>query len=427
LVFQLCFIAEVQAQNPQDLEDYFGKRESHMIRKLEDWVNVNTGSENLEGLEAFSHILIQELEDLEFEAQVHKDMQIAMPYGNEAIGPLIIAKRPSKVAKLKFLLVGHYDTVFDVDSDFQKFEIIDPDKGIARGPGVNDMKGGLVCMFEALRGLKEFGHLDKAEWTMILNPDEEIGSLGSRPWIEKYAKENDWGFVFEPSYSEAAMVKSRRGLGQVFVQVKGKAAHAGKAHQEGVSAIKELSEKIIRIERLTDYRAGVTVNVGTIHGGTKRNIIPEEAESWIDLRYDDLEKGNALLQKIKNIAHHSYVPGTGTSVWVILHRPPKLFTSQVQMMMDLYYKISESIGIHLAEPVHAGGGTDGSLMGNAGLPALDSMGTLGGRIHSREEYIDLNSLKDKAMTTILFWLEIFNGALKTQEVPIKNVMNVDGS
>ena len=160
-------------------------------------------------------------------------------------------------------------------------------------------------MFEALRWFKEFGHLDKVEWTVILNSDEEIGSLGSRPWIEKYAKVNDWGFVFEPSYSENAMVKSRRGLGQAFLEVKGKAAHSGSAHQEGISAIKEISEKIIHIERLTDYRAGVTVNVGTIHGGTKRNIIPEKAESWIDLRYDDLKKGNALLKKIKNITNNT--------------------------------------------------------------------------------------------------------------------------
>jgi glutamate carboxypeptidase len=395
-------VAELEAEEVE-LKVALESQCPDMTELLADWVERNTGSWNLAGLEAFAQDLREPFEALGFDVEVVPGVPIEVPDREPTRGgPNVIARRPSpKSGARRFLLVGHYDTVFEPDSPFQHFEAPDDPVGSASGPGVADMKGGLVVMLCALRGLAETGDLDRASWTVILNGDEEIGSLGSRERIETEAREAEYGLVFEASYGWS-MVRSRRGLGQFHIEVEGVAAHAGNAHARGRSAVRELAHKILEIEGLTDYGRGVTLNVGTIAGGRKRNIVPARASAWIDARYDDPESGDWVRSRLEEIAATTFVEGTRTRLWGALHRPPKAETEEVTALLDLYTDVVHDLGLPPPERVHSGGGTDGSLMGAIGLPTLDSMGVVGGNAHTAEEFVVLDSFSDRTLIAAIF-------------------------
>ncbi|MEE8557014.1 MAG: M20 family metallopeptidase [Myxococcota bacterium] len=371
-------------------------RADPMRETLRSWVGINTGSWNGVGLERFARMLGDELRELGFQVVVNPGVPLELP-GREGAttGPMVVAQTAGP-AHPRFLLIGHIDTVFEPDSSFQTFGLDPDDPEKARGPGTVDMKGGLVILLETLRALRSRGDLSRAAFTVLLNSDEEIGSLGSRAVIEEQARTADYGFVFESARSSGAMVRSRRGLGQFHLSVRGVAAHAGSAHEKGRSAVLELAGKIVRIEALTDYEGGVTVNVGTLEGGTKRNIVPAQASAWIDVRYDRLELGSELRSRIEEIARTRIVEGTTTRVWGRLHRPPKVETDGTRRLLSLHAEVAEDLGLELPPPVHAGGGTDGSLTAAQGLATLDSMGPVGGGAHTEREFVLLPSLAERA-------------------------------
>ncbi len=375
-------------------------RRDSLLATLDQWVDQNTGTFNIEGLRAFAQSLLKPLEELGFTVLSERGTEVDIPgRGRFETGPLVTAHRPAREGQREpahFLLVGHYDTVFEPDSPFQQFRLSANSPGRATGPGIVDMKGGIVVMLAALRALEQSGDLGAAEWTVIFNADEEIGSLGSRARIEEAARRATAGFVFEAAYEGGVMVRSRRGLGQFYLTVDGVAAHAGSAHEKGRSAIREIVEKVRLIEALTDYQRGINLNVGTLQGGTKRNIVPFHAEAWIDLRYDTPEMGQEMRVEIEEISERNFVEGTSTALWGTLHRPPKIETKAVRELLGKHSGVAEDMGVGPAEPVHAGGGTDGSLMGAVGLPTLDSMGAEGGEAHTDREFIEVDSLTRRA-------------------------------
>jgi glutamate carboxypeptidase len=376
------------------------ERQPELERTLENWVNQNTGSFNLEGLRGFAAVLQAELVQLGFEVRAEPGPRISLPGQPEfESGPLVLATRrgaEAQASALRLLLMGHYDTVFEPEVPFQRFTREGTAPGRALGPGVTDMKGGLLVMLAALRGLRESGALERAHVTVLLNGDEELGSLGSRPRIESVAREADIGFVFESAQQGGAMVRSRGGLGQFHLSVNGVAAHAGSAHQQGRSAIRELAGKVLAVEALTDYGRGLTLNVGTIRGGSKRNIVPEQAEAWIDLRYANPADGESARAALERIAAQNSVPETRSALWGSLHRPPKLADARTDALLEAHAQVARAFGMQLPEPVSSGGGTDGSLTAAVGLATLDSLGVVGGEAHTDQEYIELRSLGERA-------------------------------
>jgi glutamate carboxypeptidase len=390
-------------------------RQAEMERMLEGWVNQNTGSFNRPGLEAFADVLAGELSGLDFAVEREPATPLWLPGRSDVVtGPLLIGRRraaPSDRRAPRILLVGHYDTVFEASSGFQRFERRGPDGVRAHGPGVADMKGGLVVMLEALRALREAKELERAHWVVVLNADEEIGSLGSRERIEAEAAAADFGLVFESAQDSGAMVRSRRGLGQFHLTVEGVAAHAGSAHERGRSAVLALARKIVEVEAITDYARGVTVNVGTIEGGTKRNIVPSRAAAWIDVRYDEPASGAWIERELQRIADATHVEGTRGALWGRLHRPPKPPSDAVDRLLDTHARVLRGMGIEPQPALHSGGGTDGSLMGAAGLPTLDSMGVTGGRAHTNGEFIDLRSLSERAAVAAILLQRLIDAKL----------------
>ena len=236
-------------------------RKQSIITELRAHVDINTGTANIEGIDRYRTMLEQELAALGFTTETHSSAPIDVLTCEG--GQVLVADHLTGVMRdgdgPRVLINGHMDTVFSETDEFQSLRI--SDDGVLKGPGVADMKGGIVVMLNALRALSDQGLLEGSNLTVLFNSDEEIGSLGSRSLIESLAGKHDIGLVFEGTYGNR-VTRARKGLGQARLKVTGRESHAGGAHQDGVSANLELAHKIIEIEGLTDYAKKLTVNTG---------------------------------------------------------------------------------------------------------------------------------------------------------------------
>ena len=367
-------------------------RQADMEKRLGDSVERNTGTWNTAGLDAFAALLAEELRRLDFVVTVDPSAPLEYPERAGArTGPLVRGERKASLDRehaRHFLLLGHFDTVFEPDSPFQKWRIDPGSPERASGPGSSDMKGGLVVLLEALRALRDSGDLARADVTVLLNSDEEIGSLGSRARIQAAAEQAQLAFVFEPALEGGEQARSRSGAGQFHLDVEGVAAHVATSQIEGSSAVLALAKKVIAIEALTDHERGILLNVGTISGGTKRNIVPAHAEAWIDLRYDEPRagRGGARRSSSGSPPRPTCPARAGSSGASCTDRrgPP---TAESDRLLGLQQAIARGLGYPAPEPVHSAGVTDGSLTAAAGVPTLDSLGVGGGGAHTDREFV----------------------------------------
>lgn len=383
----------------QELVNWLESQEDEMIALLERLTNINSGSLNKEGVDELAAFFASELRALGFTTSSLPGDVIAMPSCpgsnyNIDVADHLLATRSGDSSRL--LLMGHLDTVFPPDSPFQTFR---REGDTMYGPGVADMKGGLVIMLFALKALAEFGQLDGMSMSILLNSDEEMGSLSSRKFLEEQAREHDWGLVYESSGTNN-LTRQRKGLGQARFVVNGRASHAGGAHEQGRSAIKELAYKIVEIENMTNYESGVTVNVGIVSGGEARNTVAPCAEALVDLRYPEPQQGIDAAAQFESIFSEvlSYPVDSGeitTESWINLHRPPKIPTEESDYLMDKARDIGRLLGQELGV-TDSGGGTDGSLTQAVGLPTQDSLGVAGTGAHSNREEARVSSLVERA-------------------------------
>jgi len=330
----------------QELVRWLDGQEDNMLALIERLTNINSGSLNKAGVNEMASLFSRELRQLGFSISTLPGEVIEMPScpGNNYnvdVADHVLATRAGEGTRL--LLMGHLDTVFPLNSPFQTFR---QEGDTMFGPGVSDMKGGLVVMLYALKALNEFGYLQGMAISLLLNSDEEMGSLSSRKYLEEQAVLHDYGLVFEPGSN---LVRQRKGLGQARFVVRGKASHAGAAHEQGRSAIKELAYKIVEIEKMTDYESGVTVNVGVVNGGEARNTISPCAEALIDLRYPESEQGLDAVAQFEEIFASvlSYPVDSGeisTESWTNLHRPAKIPTPESDYLLEKALSIARLLG-----------------------------------------------------------------------------------
>jgi len=387
----------VLTNQEQILINWVDQRHVQILADLKTHVEMNTSTDNIPGIDAYRKLMANELSALGFATETQTSAPVPVlscAGGTMAFADHLVARRQHKGAR-RILLNGHMDTVFPATDSFQTL-LQEPD-GTLRGPGVADMKGGNIVMLYALKALAASGKLDQSSMTVLLNSDEEIGSLGSRALVETLAREHDIGFVFEPSALNK-MARSRKGLGQLRLKVTGREAHAGAAHSQGVSANLELAHNIIAIEKLTDYPAKVTVNTGVMSGGEKRNTVAGCADAYVDLRYPTLAAGNNLIEKINTITQTPFTSNAQfpslpvIESWTVLHRPAKEINSTVDALIAEVTALSVLIGEPIVGTHYSGGGTDGSIMQSVGLPTLDSMGVDGLGGHSSRERSSVQSL-----------------------------------
>ena len=295
-------------------------------------------------------------------------------------------------ARPPIMLLGHLDTVWELCTlRTMPFAVRD---GRAWGPGVFDMKSGITQMIYALAALGEVRGGPGRPVTVLLNSDEEVSSESSRAIIEDLARRSAAVLVMEPAQGLHGAVKtSRKGVGEYVVRVTGKAAHAGLDYQKGASAIAELARQIARMEKFTDLKRGITVNVGVIRGGTRTNVIAGEAVAEVDIRIQRPADARLLERRFRALS--PFDRRCRLEVSGGIHRPPMPRSAGVARLYDLAKGVARSLGVDLREAA-VGGGSDGNFTAALGIPTLDGLGGVGEGAHARHESVLIAELPRRA-------------------------------
>jgi glutamate carboxypeptidase len=291
----------------------------------------------------------------------------------------------------QFLVLCHLDTVWPIGT-LAHMPIHEAD-GKLYGPGTYDMKAGIAITFAALRAIKDSGLAPRRPICMLFTSDEEIGSRTSRGVIEEEAKKSTLVLVLEPAMRGGQLKTFRKGVGQFNVVAHGRSAHAGVDHAQGVNAIEELAHQIVRLQNMTDYEQGTTINVGVIDGGTASNVVPERASMEVDFRVSKMVEIDRIVPEIQNLT--PVLNGARLEITGGLNRPPMERTPLMIGTFEKMRRLGESIGLKLEEGA-TGGASDGNFTAALGSPTLDGLGAWGDGAHAAHEHVVIDSLADRA-------------------------------
>jgi glutamate carboxypeptidase len=368
--------------------------EPSFVADLERLVNIDCGSYTKSGVDQVGAWVSDQLRDLGADVTVE-------PHAD--LGKTVVAVLRGAGSQ-KALLVGHMDTVFDPGTAAERPYTVT--EGIARGPGVDDMKGGLLAGIYALRALRAMATSagSGAEWlpfdtlTFVANPDEELGSPSSLPIIKRIAETVDVAFVLEAARENGDIVSARKGIADFVMKISGRAAHAGVEPEKGRNAILEAAHKIVALNALNGRWPGVTVNVGVMRGGMRPNVIAESAELEIDLRGVTRADMEAAQDAIREIAEHSSVPDVTASLRSRASWWPMEKTAGTAALAAMAIELGARLGFTVAD-TSTGGASDANTTSAAGAPSLDGLGPVGGNAHAPTEYMELDSIVPR--TTLL--------------------------
>lgn len=380
------------------------QRADEWRQMLVRWCDQNSGSNNTAGLAAMLELLAAAFGRLPG-ATVER-----VPLAGTAHRALRVRQRPRAPHQLFFS--GHYDTVYDATDPFQRCEALTPER--LRGPGVADMKGGLVTMLAALTAFEQTPRAAEVGYEVLLGPDEEIGSPGTAPLFAEAAPRFRLGLIFEPARANGDLVHSRKGTGNFTVTSHGRAAHAASGGNLGRNAIVALAEYLVAVNRLPQELPGVLLNVGSVRGGgPATNVVPDLAEAKLDVRVTQLADRAAVLARLEALAapinardgHRLELAGGFT-------RPPMERTPAADAAFAAWQAAARDLKVAPFSWVHAGGASDANNLAAAGLPCLDGLGVIGDRLHSAEEWCHLPSLVERAQIAALWLHRLAAGELK---------------
>jgi glutamate carboxypeptidase len=285
------------------------------------------------------------------------------------------------------LMLCHMDTVHDIGMLARN--PCRREDGRLFGPGVQDMKASLAMAVAAVELLQANQRMPERPVTLLVTSDEELGSVTSRPLIEQLAREAELVLCLEPCLPDGSLKTWRKGVGEFQIVARGRSTHAGADHERGRNAIEELAHHVLAVQKLTDYEAGTTVNVGVISGGTRSNVVPEAARVWIDMRVKTPEEADRIRTWME--ARAPVLDGTQLQVTGGLNRPPMV---RDELMVATFAKaqgIAARLGISIGEG-GTGGGSDANFVAPLAVPVLDGLGALGNGAHSEREHIVIGEL-----------------------------------
>jgi glutamate carboxypeptidase len=379
--------------NEQAMLDWLASQRGAMLSLLETLVNTDGGSYDKEGVDQVGAHLRGFLEGHGIGCEAVPDSRFgdalrATVVGNGAAGA---------GANSTILLMGHRDTVFPKGEPTRRpFRI---ENGRAYGPGVADMKAGLVMNAFVLAAFKELGGAP-APLVGLFTSDEEIGSPFSRPVIESEARRARAVFNSEPGRPGNGVVTGRKGGVFMKMEVTGKAAHSGANFKDGVSAIEELARKITALHALTDLDKGTTVNVGLISGGQTVNTVAPWAKCEIDLRFIAPADRNAAMREIERVVETNFVPGTSAKLEIAGAFLPLVETPQAKALFDHYAACAQELGNPI-KGEFTGGCADSGFAAEVGASTICAVGPVGGKAHSPEEYLEVDTIVPRAQTLAL--------------------------
>ena len=399
-------------------------RRDAMISQTIEWAKINTGSWNAEGLQTFAPILQDALSQLDAEVVSHptKPIEKINDQGEKTYfqsGPVFtVTARPE--APVKIIFTGHYDTVFPPGT-FE--EITDIGDGKLNGPGLADMKGGIVVMLEAIKAFEAGPHKSKLGYSIVLSPDEETGNFASAPFIAEAAKDAHIGLTFEPSMESGAMSGARKGSAIYDFIFKGRASHAGRAPEAGRSALLAAAEFALGIEKLDAAMDTVTFNVGAIDGGNAVNIVPDNAVLRLGIRAPDQTLADLAVRSLETLLK-KVLQRDGITAEMVgsFYRPPKPRNAAQSELFEAADATAHVIGQSLTFQ-DTGGVCEGNNVFNAGTPNIDTLGVRGGSIHSPDEFVVLDSFTERAGLTALLLNRLADGRIDAAH--IKSLMKED--
>jgi glutamate carboxypeptidase len=374
-----------------ELAALLDKWQGEQIDFLARFVNQDSGTDDRDDVNKAGDLLVEALDSLHFDVT-------RLP--QDRFGDHIVGVKPGSGPK-RILFVGHYDTVFSSGTARERpFRIVD---GRAYGPGVYDMKGGLTGLLFALRAHREADTKAFAETTItvIFNSDEERFSPTSKALIQAEARQAHSVGILEPARPGGEYVLARKGAGTFYLEVEGKASHAGLQPEMGASAIWDLAQKVADLSALTDLQAGMTVNVGVIRGGERPNVVADRASAEIDLRVWTPEDGDRMMARMRAIAEEVRVPGTRARFRGEIHFPPwPPGLPGTTRLLQIMEKAGHEIGLEV-RAIKTGGGSDGNHACHV-APTIDGLGPQGSRAHSDEEYILVPTLLERSKMVAFF-------------------------
>ena len=382
------------------------------------WSDTNTGSWNTDGLRAFAPQLADAFSELEANVRLDTAPPFETVTSTGEVEPVetgpILRVESRRTAPVQVIMSGHYDTVFPPGT----FEgVTDLKDGRLNGPGLADMKGGLCVMLEALKAFEAGPMKDQIGYQIVVTPDEEIGNFASAPALTEAAQSGALiGMTYEPAMETGAMSGGRKGSSVFDIVLHGKAAHAGRAKEEGRSALEAAAELVVGLEKLNGQYDGVTVNVGKIEGGSAVNIVPDLAVVRFGARAPDEAAATWATQHVEALLKKAISrPGITGHLHGGFYRPPKPRNAAQQALFDAVHGTGRALGLDL-EFVDTGGVCEGNNIFAAGVPNVDTLGVRGGRIHSSEEFVVTDSFVERASLSALLLNRLADGRIDAKAI-----------
>ncbi|GCE10635.1 M20 family metallopeptidase [Tengunoibacter tsumagoiensis] len=356
-----------------------------LLTDLEAIVNIDSGSYTKAGIDQVGRYLQRRFQALGFATSFDRQED----YGDH----LVAVHQGQQEDGAHLLLIGHIDTVFpEGEAQRRPFSIVEYEgRKIAKGPGILDMKVGVLMGLYAVQMLIESGRTNYRSLTFICNSDEEIGSHSSHQLIQELARQSDAVMVLEPGRQTHTVVSARKGVGNFRVDVEGVAAHAGVDPQNGRNAILELAHHVIALQALNGTIPGVTLNVGLIQGGGRTNIVPDSAHCEIDVRVQDLAGVELIETALRRLTSKTFIPGTKVTLSGSIRTLPFEKSASSNRLVELAKEVGRDLQLTI-EDVASGGASDANRTAPLGIPTIDGLGAGGSLAHNPDEYIELETL-----------------------------------
>lgn len=391
----------------KELAPYFVELEGErreMESTLEAWSRVNSGSWNPDGLARMGTLAREAF--LARTDALHQEIAISPPrvlddagrIKEVPLGPVQhFAVRPE--CPRRVLLTGHLDTVFAPDDPFQEPRRLDDER--MNGPGVADMKGGILVMLHALAAFERSRWAGEIGWDVLLSPDEEIGSPGSAAVLAEFAPRAAIGLTYEPALADGTLAGARKGSGNFHYSIAGRAAHAGREFEKGRNALVAAARLALPLDGLNGAREGVTVNPAVLHAGQALNVVPDRAVLRVNIRVPNRPAMLWVEERMAAIEGEiAALDGIALERIGGFNRPPKPMTPRLARLFGFVREAGAALDLDIRwRPT--GGCCEGNNLWAAGLPNVDTLGVRGGHIHSDREFVILPSLVERAKLSLL--------------------------
>lgn len=366
-------------QYRNEIITYLENHEQEALSFLEKLVKIDSYSHDKAGVNEVAKAIQNKLSSKGITCDIKSNEQ----YGNHVIAKIAGNK------KGKILLIGHQDTAHPTGTT--KHFLFQNNGETLTGPGVSDMKSGLVYMIYILLAFKDANIAEKYDIELLFTPDEELGSPISRTLIEERAKDASAVFVLEPGRPDGSIVTARKGSAHLKIEITGKAAHSGAFIKDGISANDELAKKMLNIKKLADKEKDLTINFGIIKGGISNNIVSPHAIATIHCAFWKEEHFNILYENIQKIVDYSYVEGTKSTLSGKIGMLPMEYNEENRYLYNnIVLKAAKDLNLNIFG-LPTKGASEAGFSSSMGIPTICGMGPVGGNWHTEEEYLDLSS------------------------------------